>query len=152
HYQHTTYENQLRIKEAVLRETLRRTARLDWNGAIHVHAAEPWGYRNRTRLHVQHAPFAVGFYRHNSHDLLPITHCPISSPLIDRAIEEFNRIGEQGIVPARVQEVELFANADDSMLLVELLWDVEGQAIEQEALNHLAATLQSSLPQLRGVS
>jgi 23S rRNA (uracil1939-C5)-methyltransferase len=152
HYQHTTYENQLKIKEAVLRETLRRTARLDWSGTIRAHAAEPWHYRNRTRLHVRHAPFAVGYYRHNSHDLLPVTHCPISSLLIDRAIAEFIRIGEQGMVPARVREVELFANADDSALLVELLWDVEGQAIGQEALNALATALQSSLPQLRGVT
>jgi 23S rRNA (uracil1939-C5)-methyltransferase len=152
HYQHTTYENQLKIKESVLRETLRRTARLDWDGPIHVHAAEPWHYRNRTRLHVRHAPFVVGYFRHNSHDLLPVTHCPISSPLIGRAITEFLRIGGQGMVHPRVQEVELFANADDSALLVELLWDVEGQVIEQEALNDFAAALQSALPQLVGVS
>jgi 23S rRNA (uracil1939-C5)-methyltransferase len=151
HYQHTTYENQLQIKEAVLRETLRRTARLEWKGPVHVHAAEPWHYRNRTRLHVRHAPFAVGYYRHNSHDLLPITHCPISSPLIHRAIGEFIRIGTQGMIPARVQEVEMFSNGDDSALLVELLWNVEGQAIEQEALDRFAAALQSALPQLRGV-
>jgi 23S rRNA (uracil1939-C5)-methyltransferase len=152
HYQHTSYENQLRIKEGVLRETLRRTARIDWTGAIHVHAAEPWHYRNRTRLHVRHEPFAVGYFRHNSHDLLPVTHCPISSPLINRAITEFIRIGQQGMVHARVQELELFANADDSALLVELLWDTEGQAIEQEALNDFAAALQAALPQLLGVS
>jgi 23S rRNA (uracil1939-C5)-methyltransferase len=152
HYQHTTYQNQLKIKESVLRETLRRTARLDWDGPIHVHAAEPWQYRNRTRLHVRHTPFAVGYFRHNSHDLLPVTHCPISSPLIDSAIAEFIRIGERGMIPARVQEVELFANADDSGLLVELLWDVEGQVIEQEALNDLTAALQAALPQLLGVS
>ena len=152
HYQHTTYENQLKIKEGVLRETLRRTARLEWDGPIHVHGSEAWHYRNRTRLHVKHAPFALGYYKHNSHDLLPVTHCPISSPLIERAIAEFIRIGEQGMIPARVQDVELFENADDSALLIELLWDVEGQAIEQEALNDLAATLQAALPPLRGVS
>ena len=151
HYQHTTYENQLQIKEAVLRETLRRTARLEWTGPVHIHAAEPWHYRNRTRLHVRHAPFAVGYYRHNSHDLLPITHCPISSPVINRAIGEFTRIGQQGMIPARVQEVEMFSNGDDSALLVELLWNVEGQAIEQEALDAFAGALQSALPQLRGV-
>jgi 23S rRNA (uracil1939-C5)-methyltransferase len=152
HYQHTTYENQLKIKEGVLRETLRRTARIDWEGPVHVHAGEPWHYRNRTRLHVRHRPFAVGYYRHNSHDLLPVTHCPISSPLIEGAITAFIRIGERGIIPARVLEVELFANGDDTALLVELLWDVEGQAIEQEALNDLAAALHAAIPELRGVS
>src|SRR5262249_7252418 len=50
HYQHTGYDNQLGIKSAILRETLRRTAKLDWQGEIQLHASPPWGYRNRTRM------------------------------------------------------------------------------------------------------
>lgn len=149
HYQHAKYEYQLKEKEFILRETLRRTARIEWDGPIQVHAAEPWQYRNRTRLHVWHAPFAIGYFHHNSHELLPIEECPISSPLINRAIKIIATVG--GKMPRRVSEIELFANADDSALLVEVLINVEGSPIEQQELEQFAESLRNALPELQGV-
>src|SRR3954470_23163321 len=34
HYQPTSYEQQLQMKTAILRETLKRTGKLDWTGEI----------------------------------------------------------------------------------------------------------------------
>src|SRR5208337_3538896 len=86
-YQHIAYDAQLRYKSEILRESLRRTAKLELQSEIQVHAAEPWHYRNRTRMHVQHAPkFQLGYHRHASHQLLPVEQCPISSALINHAI------------------------------------------------------------------
>ncbi|MGB6821744.1 MAG: TRAM domain-containing protein, partial [Candidatus Acidiferrales bacterium] len=48
-YQHISYEAQLRYKEQILRETLRRLGKIDWKGAITVHASPPWQYRNRAQ-------------------------------------------------------------------------------------------------------
>ncbi len=80
HYQHIDYAAQLRYKAEILRETLRRTAKLDLQQEITTHAAEPWAYRNRTRMHVRHEPeFALGYFRYGSHALLPVEQCPISS-------------------------------------------------------------------------
>ena len=56
HYQHIDYAAQLRYKTEILRETLRRTAKFELQDDIVVHAAEPWAYRNRTRMHVRHQP------------------------------------------------------------------------------------------------
>ena len=71
HYQHIDYAAQLRHKAEILRETLRRTAKFELQHDIELHSAEPWGYRNRTRMHVRHQPeFALGYFRYNSHDLL----------------------------------------------------------------------------------
>src|SRR4051812_13986555 len=59
-YQHASYEEQLKIKAGILRETLSRGAKLELPVELQVHSAEPWHYRNRTRLKVQVAPeFAV---------------------------------------------------------------------------------------------
>src|SRR5574337_1828089 len=63
HYQHAGYEQQLAAKSAILRETLRRTAKLDWQGEIQAHASAPWGYRNRTRMRLRAEPFALGYHR-----------------------------------------------------------------------------------------
>ena len=71
HYQHTTYEHQLEIKKEILRESLRRMAKLELPFDIEVHPSPPWNYRNRSRLQVQVSPaFAAGYFKMASHDLL----------------------------------------------------------------------------------
>jgi 23S rRNA (uracil1939-C5)-methyltransferase len=116
HYQHAGYDHQLATKSAILRETLRRTAKLDWQGEIQAHASPPWGYRNRTRMHLRAQPFALGYHRFGSNTLLEVEECPISSPLINRAIEAVWQLGREGKVAAEVSEMEFFANAEDAAL------------------------------------
>jgi len=121
HYQHVGYSDQLTIKSTILRETLRRTAKIDLPCELRIHPSPEWNYRNRTRLKIQTAPeFAVGYYKFRSHDLLPIEQCPISSPLINQAIAQLWAAGRGAKVPACLREIELFTNASDSALLVEL--------------------------------
>ena len=55
-----------------------------------------------------------------SHELLAVEECPISSPLINRGIAALWQSGRAGKVPHGVREVEFFANADDTQLLVEV--------------------------------
>ncbi|HZQ92528.1 MAG TPA: 23S rRNA (uracil(1939)-C(5))-methyltransferase RlmD [Terriglobales bacterium] len=121
HYQHTTYEHQLRIKQDIARENFRRLARLDWRGPISVLTSPPWNYRNRTRLRVRATPeFALCYARHRARELLPVESCPISSPLINRAISVVTELGRGGKFPAGIAEVEFFARAAGERLLVEL--------------------------------
>jgi 23S rRNA (uracil1939-C5)-methyltransferase len=121
HYQHIDYEYQLDIKKEILRETLKRTAKLELPVEIQVHHSPPWNYRNRSRLQLQITPvFQVGYFRMRSHELLAIQECPISSPLINHGIAALWQSGESGKVPEGVREIEFFANADDSELLIDL--------------------------------
>jgi 23S rRNA (uracil1939-C5)-methyltransferase len=122
HYQHIDYAAQLRYKTEILRETLRRTAKFELQDEIVVHAAEPWGYRNRTRMHVRRQPdFALGYFHYGSHALLPVESCPISSPLINRAITAMWTIGRRkAVVPETLHGLQFFSNHDDTKLLVEL--------------------------------
>ena len=121
HYQHTSYANQLTIKAAILRETLRRTAKIELPCELQVHASPEWNYRNRTRFKIQTGPeFAIGYYKFRSHELLPVEKCPISSPLINQAIAQLWEAGRNAQLDDCVSEVELFANSADTELLVEL--------------------------------
>src|SRR6266498_2466737 len=87
HYQHANYDHQLEVKKDILRETLRRTAKIELSNEIQVHPSPPWNYRNRSRLQVQTRPdFQAGYFKMASHDLLAVESCPISSPLINRGI------------------------------------------------------------------
>jgi 23S rRNA (uracil1939-C5)-methyltransferase len=147
HYQHTSYENQLAIKSQILRETLARTAKIDWNGEIAIHSAEPLHYRNRTRMKVQHVPFAIGYYRFNSHDLLPVEQCPISSPLINRALAAVRKVGETHDVAKSVAEIEFFADAADEKLLIEIHLSGNGKPSDLET--SAAAFHKDLSPELR---
>jgi 23S rRNA (uracil1939-C5)-methyltransferase len=134
HYQHIDYEAQLRYKSKILDETLRRTAKLELAQEIQLHASEPWHYRNRTRMRVRHLPeFALGYHRNNSHDVLPVENCPISSRLINQAIAEVWKLGREGAVPEDLHGVQFFANVDDTELLVEVYVRPEAFALERNS-------------------
>jgi len=148
HYQHASYQHQLEIKAAILRENLRRIAKLELATALIVHPSPEWNYRNRTRVKVQTKPeFALGYYKLNSHELLPITECPISSPLINQAIAALWQLG--GTMDDEIQEIEFFANADDSQLLLEV--DC-APGITAEAARLVAEQMQKALPGVAGVT
>jgi 23S rRNA (uracil1939-C5)-methyltransferase len=149
HYQHTSYEHQLEIKAAILRETLKRTAKIELPCELRVHASPPWNYRNRTRLKIQAMPgFKLGYYRFRSHDLLPIEQCPISSPLINHAIGALWSKGRAGEIPESIREVELFANHADNELLLELYCAHETSRTEAETI---CESLRQSLVEVKGV-
>src|SRR5271155_2615782 len=87
HYQHTSYETQLLIKDQILRETLQRTANITWIEEIKVHSGEPWKYRNRARFHrVNGNAPGWGYMRGSTNDVLPVRECPLISPLLQRVL------------------------------------------------------------------
>ena len=146
HYQHTDYEHQLEIKAAILKENLRRLARVELDAELHVHPSPPWNYRNRSRFKVQTAPeFALGYYKFNSHEFLAVEECPISSPLINRALAAAWQLGRAGTVPAGIQEIEFFANSDDTQLLAEVY------CLPESAAEGFTVELKSALAEISGV-
>jgi 23S rRNA (uracil1939-C5)-methyltransferase len=149
HYQHTSYEHQVEIKAEILKENLRRIAKIDLEGDPRVHPSPPWNYRNRARLKIQTAPeFAIGYYRFGSHELLPVEACPISSLLINGAIAAMWRMGRAGQVIDGISEIEFFANADDTQLLVEVFCRAETSA---ESLKQCGEEMQREIPEVAGV-
>ncbi|HYN14236.1 MAG TPA: class I SAM-dependent RNA methyltransferase [Terriglobales bacterium] len=167
HYQHSSYEHQLEIKAAILRETLRRVAKLELAQEIRVHASPPWNYRNRTRLRLRTLPFVLGYNRLGSSELLGIEQCPISSPLINRAIAALWELGRAAKVSADVTEIEFFTNGDDTQLLAELTvqetgWRRGHKGVPGEPgfgslgwesdLLQFVHTLRAALPEITGVA
>ena len=149
HYQHASYEHQLEIKKEILRENLRRIAKLDLQCEIQVHPSPPWNYRNRSRLQVRTQPeFAAGYFKFASHQLLPVEECPISSPLINRGIAALWQAGRAGKAVEGVREVEFFSNADDTKILLEFLCAPEAR---RAAVRAWAEELCATMPEIVGV-
>src|SRR5205823_7266868 len=150
HYQHSDYAHQLEIKASVLRETLKRTAKLDLDCELFTHASPEWNYRNRTRLKVQAIQeFALGYYRFRSHDLLPVEQCPISSPLINRAITATWELGRTGSISAALREIEFFADHRDEALLIDASCT---RGIPSSDAHQIAEQLSHLLPEVQGVA
>jgi 23S rRNA (uracil1939-C5)-methyltransferase len=159
HYQHASYEHQLEIKAAILKENLRRIAKLELDTDLAIHPSPPWNYRNRTRLQVQAKEgFELGYFRFGSHHLLPVRECPISSPLINRAIEALWKTGLAGGIDPSVTEIELFSNHDDSQLVVEVFCEQSDSQKSQKASDQdpsvkaSAEVLASLLPEAAGLA
>lgn len=149
-YQHIDYAAQLNFKSEILRETLRRTAKLELSVPIETHASPPLHYRNRTRFHLRHHPeFSIGYFRQSSHELLPVKQCPISSALINRALETFWKLGAAHEIPADVAQAEMFSADNDEQLLIELYLD--SQSNDHGALKDFARRLISALPEVCGI-
>ena len=148
-YQHIDYEAQLRHKADILRETLRRTAKVELQQEIQIRAAEPWHYRNRTRMGLLHVPkFSLGYHRYGSRELLPVERCPISSPLINQAIAAVWKLGAEGKVPPSLHGLQFFADHNDGQMLVEAYVQPGSSARECQPF---AAELHEALSAIVGV-
>ena len=123
-YQHIPYDAQLKYKSEILRETLRRLGRIDWSGEIAAHASPPWGYRNRAQWKIRPigenaaGGMAIGYFRANSSALCAVEDCPILSPLLLKTFLALRSAAGEGMFPRELREIEAFAGANDTKLLV----------------------------------
>ncbi|PKM90684.1 MAG: 23S rRNA (uracil(1939)-C(5))-methyltransferase RlmD [Firmicutes bacterium HGW-Firmicutes-12] len=72
--QHVSYTEQLKIKDNLVRDTLKRIGGLDDLNIQPVWGMEhPWGYRNKGHFHVGIVDnkIVLGFYEEESHDITP---------------------------------------------------------------------------------
>jgi 23S rRNA (uracil1939-C5)-methyltransferase len=85
--QHISYPAQLRAKEDVVREQLRRIGGLD-DSCVRpiVGAADPWGYRNHVRFSCGKKWGDVGFISRRGRGLLKVERCPIADPWVNELL------------------------------------------------------------------
>jgi 23S rRNA (uracil1939-C5)-methyltransferase len=145
-YQHIPYELQLRYKTEILRETLRRIGRVEWTGEIAAHASPPWAYRNRAQWKVRPlgedgaGGMGIGYFRANSTALCAVEDCSILSPLLLKSLLALRAAAAGGMIPRELREIEAFAGANDSKLLVTATF-AGFPARVQEFADKLRATL-----------
>ena len=135
------------MKLDILKETLAR-AHLPVPGEMESVAGPPWGYRNRIRLHVIGG--ALGYRQRASHNLLPVTHCPIAAPLLDQAVAAVTSIAKDTSLASLCDEVEFFTNGEQDQLLVSL-WPARPRRVRERTLEAFAEQLRVQIPALTGV-
>jgi len=154
HYQQAAYPAQLKIKEEIMRDVL-LSAGLSGLPKTEVHSGPEWRYRNRIRLRVGEVDgeLRAGYNRHGAtggEPMLPITMCPIAAPLLWRAAAALLALANtEAAVRTWIksaEEVELFANADETSLQLTLFTRQPPEA----SFPSLCTSLQRKVPQLTG--
>jgi 23S rRNA (uracil1939-C5)-methyltransferase len=151
-YQHIPYELQVKFKAEILRETLRRIGRIEWPGEIAPHASPPWGYRNRAQWKIRPlgedgaGSMGIGYFRASSAALCTVEDCSILSPLLLKSLLALRGAAAAGVMPRELREVEAFAGANDSKLLVTVTF--AGFPREAEAL---AQKIRATLPEIESL-
>ena len=116
HYQQASYEYQLAAKRAILAEELRRLGKIEPPREFDVVSAEPWGYRNRTQVHIVGG--RIGFWEARSHKLCAIERCPISSPKINQVLRDIQEMTRDRRWPRFLRSLEIFTDEQQVQLNV----------------------------------
>lgn len=147
HYQHIAQEEQVRLKEGILRETLARLGKIEWAGPITSHSAAPYGYRNRAQWALREAmPRALGYFLAESKVILPIDECPILSPQLTESFSRLQEMTRSGSLPEGVREIEAFADSADEKIALNVAF-----AKFPAPAENLAQTFREALPWLESL-
>ena len=97
--QHLTDEAQTRWRVMAAREALQRISGLDFDASEEVVVGTAWGYRLRTQLHLagEVGAIQVGYYGRGSHELVPVSACPVLAPPLEKFV-----LGLSGQLQTRV--------------------------------------------------
>lgn len=86
---HLSYEKQLLFKQQQVENVMKKVAKMPDVAVLPtIGMTNPTGYRNKAQIPVRRidGQLQTGFYRKNSHDLVPIENFYIQDPAIDQAI------------------------------------------------------------------
>ncbi len=147
HYQHISYPAQLSYKVEILRETLWRIGKVQWEGPIQAHPSPPFGYRNRAQWKARPVGgrLGIGYFQASSSALCAVDECRVLSSQLEETLAALRRLGVEGHLPATLREIEAFASGDGEILLNASLADFT------TAPATLAETLRHALPGVESI-
>jgi 23S rRNA (uracil1939-C5)-methyltransferase len=153
-HQDLAYSEQLRLKLTRLEEILHNAQILELPEAT-VHSGQPWAYRNRIRLRLEHSRNErfVGYNHSDSTEFLGITTCPIAAQVLWTAAEDLLAAAACDHDTAAwfdaASQVELFCNDDLSRVQLTLLCPKK-TALQPASFARAIAAL--DMPQLAGAA
>jgi 23S rRNA (uracil1939-C5)-methyltransferase len=118
-WQHATYSAQLRIKEGIVRDQLRRIGHFEEAERLvqpAIGMVDPWSYRNQARFTVGRKFGELCFTFRSTHRLLRIDHCSIVQPRINEVVEVAQ--GRLSDLSRRIHQLSIRVGANTGQLLI----------------------------------
>lgn len=91
HWLHIPYKEQLKAKEEIFKDTLRRIGKIDPSIAQPIQPS-PTEFNYRSRVQLKVCEDKIGFYRMGSHELVDILECPLAHPIINRTLSGLRKV------------------------------------------------------------
>ena len=134
--QHGSYAEQLRLKQAIVAETMQRAhVPLPVSGVEEVlPSPQQWGYRHRLRLKIS-PDGQLGFFKKRSNDFVAVSNCPAAADEINAAVAE---LAAAGCLRGVAEEVELHCSPADRRITLTVPLK-GGQRLPAAAVQQLAA-------------
>ena len=108
HFQHIPYNLQIQIKEEILRDCLKRLAKIETALSAPLINNNPWNYRLRGQFKASRGK--AGFYKANSREIVDIDNCP----LMIKEINESFRKAKYLLKGINIKEIHI--TAGDSLI------------------------------------
>lgn len=84
HLQYISYEKQVQLKEDILRDCLRRLAKIDIGLSESIIDNNPWNYRFRGQFKISRGK--IGFYREKTREVIDIETCPLMADSVNNCL------------------------------------------------------------------
>lgn len=79
-FQQLKYESQIAAKVGIIRDSLQRIGKINYEAEISVVRSPPLEYRSRVRWQVDSDEQKFGYYKRHSHEVIDVEHCPKITP------------------------------------------------------------------------
>lgn len=143
-FQHVAYDEQLRLKNAILAETLRRSGLCreeELAALLGAPLASPreLGYRQRIRL--QTAQGMMGYFGRRSHTLIPVAQCPLAGEATNLVLAELSASRPFQTLLDQASVIELLENPLHNSVILLIHYTRKTRPAEHHAVRLLCQTL-----------
>ena len=127
HIQHIPYDLQIKLKEEVLSDCLKRIGKIDAELSDSFIADSPWNYRLRAQYKI--SGNTIGFFRGKTREVVNIESCPLMTPKLNRYYHK-----ARDIMGLNKMIKELHIVSGDSAVALVKLSSSQGSAPDLEQL------------------
>ncbi|OGR00952.1 MAG: 23S rRNA (uracil-5-)-methyltransferase RumA [Deltaproteobacteria bacterium RIFOXYD12_FULL_55_16] len=143
-FQHAAYPEQLRLKNAILAETLCRAGLCreeELSGLLASPLASPktLGYRQRIRLQV--AQGRAGYFGRQSHSLIPVFRCPLAGEAINSVFADLYASRQFQNLLIQASALELLENPAHGSVILLVHYNRKTRPADEQAARHLCQAL-----------
>ena len=109
-FQQLDYEAQLAAKVEIIRDCLRRIARIDFPHNIPITPSPAaWHYRSRAQWQFDARHKRFGYFERGTHNICDVASCPVLAPALEEKLEELRERLRQGELPREAGEFQAVA-------------------------------------------
>ena len=109
-FQQLDYDAQLAAKADIIRDCLRRVARVEPPADITVEPSPAqWHYRSRARWQLDSRRRHLGYYERGTHRVCDVVECPVVTPPLQAALDSLREAARDASLPAGAAEFHAVA-------------------------------------------